>query len=174
MSAAICPELTGQAERLRFAAGRKLSVTLLRKADAARMAEFFGKLTHRSRPLRCCAELGEMSPKALEQLEDDGRCLVFAVRESGDSSPLLAIGCYEVTRPGTAEVALAVADEVHSRGLGAQLLRYLVGHARQRGIQTFQASVLLENQQLFDLFRQSGYTMSCQRDGGVSRVRLSL
>jgi GNAT superfamily N-acetyltransferase len=47
--------------------------------------------------------------------------------------------------PETAEVAFAVADRMHRRGVATLLLEHLVSLARDRGVTVFTASALPEN-----------------------------
>jgi acetyltransferase len=49
------------------------------------------------------------------------------------------------TRPGSAEVAVAVVDDWHGRGLGSSLLTMLAGRARAEGVSRFTASVSSTN-----------------------------
>jgi GNAT superfamily N-acetyltransferase len=72
-----------------------------------------------------------------------------------DHAALLAVlegqvvgcGSYEVAGDGSrsAEAALAVADDMHRRGVGTLLLEHLVSLARSRGVRAFVAETLSEN-----------------------------
>ena len=56
---------------------------------------------------------------------------------------LVGVAGYEAGgKPGTAEIAFAVADRAHHRGVATLLLEHLVAAARGRGVQAFTASVL--------------------------------
>src|SRR5436190_19201972 len=54
--------------------------------------------------------------------------------------------------PGTAEIALAVPDHLHGRGIGTLLLEHLVAMARQRKLQAFTAVTLAENAAMLAVF----------------------
>ena len=58
--------------------------------------------------------------------------------------------------PTTAEVAVAVADDWHRRGLATALLHELAARAREEGVKRFSASVLGDNAPAVKLFRQMG------------------
>ena len=83
-----------------------------------------------------------------------------------DHAALLAVldgevvGCssYEVLGDGSrsAEVAMAVADEMHSRGVGTLLLEHLISLARSRGIHAFTAETLVENALMLQVFADAG------------------
>src|SRR5215467_6050579 len=59
---------------------------------------------------------------------------------------LVGVASYE---PGAeadrAEVAFAVPDDMHGKGIATLLLEYLVSIARQRGVRAFMAEALAEN-----------------------------
>ena len=59
-------------------------------------------------------------------------------------------------RANTAEVALAVIDDWHGRGLGTLLLDVISARARQEGIMTFTARMLAENHEMRGLLERLG------------------
>src|SRR3984957_13028961 len=67
-------------------------------------------------------------------------------------------GCasYAVAAPGVAEVAFAVADEMHHRGIATLLLEHLVSWALSHQITTFTAQTLSENQAMLNVFADAG------------------
>lgn len=69
--------------------------------------------------------------------------------------------------PTMAEVAVAVADDWHRRGLATALLHDLATRAREEGIKRFSASVLAENAPAVKLFRHIGDTHESAADHGV-------
>jgi RimJ/RimL family protein N-acetyltransferase len=60
------------------------------------------------------------------------------------------------TDPGSAEIALTVADWWQGRGLGSELLRHLVDCAREEKITRFTADLLTDNRAMLALIRQIG------------------
>src|SRR5204863_3025459 len=68
--------------------------------------------------------------------------------------------------PHTAEVAFAVADHMHHRGIATLLLEHLVSLARSRQISTFTAETLTENQAMLGVFAEVGLPVRRRyRDG---------
>ena len=63
--------------------------------------------------------------------------------------------------PGQAEVAFAVADHMHHKGIATLLLEHLVSLARSRQITTFTADTLTENTAMLTVFADAG--LSVQR-----------
>ena len=106
-------------------------------------------------------------------------------REPGpDHGALLAllagqvVGCgsYEVARDGSrsAEVAMAVADDMHRRGVGTLLLEHLVSLARSQGVRTFVAETLGENALMMQVFADAGLGAHRALVDGVYEVRFPL
>jgi acyl-CoA synthetase (NDP forming)/GNAT superfamily N-acetyltransferase len=80
---------------------------------------------------------------------------------------LVGVGSYEVTGEGTAEIAIAVADDMHGRGVGTLLLEHLVSAARDRGVRTFTGPVLSENAEMLQVFADAGLRVRRHRQDGV-------
>ena len=83
-----------------------------------------------------------------------------------DHAALLAVldgevvgyGIYERLGAGSpsAEVAMAVADDMHNRGVGTLLLEHLISLARGQGVRTFIAETLTENALMLQVFADAG------------------
>jgi acyl-CoA synthetase (NDP forming)/GNAT superfamily N-acetyltransferase len=69
-------------------------------------------------------------------------------------------------QPGQAEVAFAVADHMHHKGIATLLLEHLVSLARSRQITTFTAETLSENMAMLKVFADAGLPVQrCFSDG---------
>ena len=51
---------------------------------------------------------------------------------------------------------MAVADDMHSRGIGTLLLEHLISLARSQGVRTFVAETLAENAPMLNVFAHAG------------------
>ncbi|KYK13620.1 MULTISPECIES: GNAT family N-acetyltransferase [Streptomyces] len=67
--------------------------------------------------------------------------------------------------PHTAELAVAVADGLHHRGVGTLLVEHLVSAARTDGITAFTAGALSDNHEVLRLFADLGLTATRHFDG---------
>ena len=77
-------------------------------------------------------------------------------------------------RPGHAEVAFTVADDVQGRGLGSALFRRLAALARARKITVFEAEVLKNNERMLRLFARSGLATATRDQGNTLMILLTL
>ncbi len=89
---------------------------------------------------------------------------------------LVGVASYEsapgTAEPESAEVAFAVADGMHGRGVATLMLEHLVSLAREHGVRVLTASTLPENIAMLRVFADAGLTVTRRLDDGV--VELSM
>jgi len=86
---------------------------------------------------------------------------------------LIGVASYElIGDTGSAEVAFAVADRAHGRGIATLLLEHLVSLARARGVQVLIAEVLPENEPMMRVFGDAG--LGVRRRYGDGMVEFSM
>jgi acyl-CoA synthetase (NDP forming)/GNAT superfamily N-acetyltransferase len=74
----------------------------------------------------------------------------------------------------TAEVAFAVADTMHHRGIATLLLEHLVSLARARQLEALTAETLLENTGMLRVFSDAGLPVISRREDGVVGITIPL
>jgi acyl-CoA synthetase (NDP forming)/GNAT superfamily N-acetyltransferase len=75
---------------------------------------------------------------------------------------------YEIAgQPDVAEIAFAVADHMHRRGVATLLLEHLVSLARSRGIKVFVADTLSRNREMLQVFADAGLPVNRRIEDGV-------
>ena len=91
---------------------------------------------------------------------------------SGDE----VVGCasYERVNERNAEVAFAVADRMHHRGIATLLLEHLVSRARADGFEALTAETLAENTAMMEVFADAGLPVRRRFDSGVIEVTVPL
>jgi acyl-CoA synthetase (NDP forming)/GNAT superfamily N-acetyltransferase len=88
---------------------------------------------------------------------------------------LVGVANYETAgRRDTAEIAFAVADHAHHRGVATLLLEHLVSIARDRGVRTFTALVLDENYAMLKVFADAGLHARRKLADGVTELAFDL
>jgi acyl-CoA synthetase (NDP forming)/GNAT superfamily N-acetyltransferase len=75
---------------------------------------------------------------------------------------------------GVAEIAFAVADHMHHRGIATLLLEHLVSYARSHQITTFTAETLSENRAMLNVFADAGLPMQRHFEDGVFETTFPL
>src|SRR5947209_2929429 len=138
--------------------GTEVRISRLTPADAPLLADAFARLSEESRRLRFLGPKPSLSAAELRYLtEVDGHrhealCAIDPATGHG-----VAIGRFVRTpeRPGTAEVAITVADAWQRRGLGKLLLERLADRAREEGITGFTAFVAQDNRNMHALLERN-------------------
>jgi acyl-CoA synthetase (NDP forming)/GNAT superfamily N-acetyltransferase len=99
-----------------------------------------------------------------------GRAALLAL--SGDE----VVGCasYEPAPGGRAEIAFAVADRMHHKGIATLLLEHLVSRARVDGIQALVAETLAENTAMLRVLTDAGLPVRKRFDNGVMEVTIPI
>jgi len=88
---------------------------------------------------------------------------------------LVGVAAYEFAgKPGVAEVAFAVPDDVHGRGVASLLLEHLVWLARQRDVRAFIAETLAENSAMLRVFADAGLPAKRRISSGVVELTFPL
>lgn len=85
------------------------------------------------------------------------------------------VASYEPTsEPGVAEVAFAVADDLHGRGIATLLLEHLVSLGQARHLQAFSAQTLPENIAMLRVFADAGLSVRRQLTGDVIELTMPI
>jgi len=142
-------------------------------ADADDVLAFFERLSDRSRYLRFHG-FPNLGPKLVEPVLDpdwDERGALIGTLEGR----VVALANYARLRNRrAAEVAFTVDDEHQGRGIGTRLLERLVAIAAAAGIEEFVAEVLPENRPMLVVFRDAGFDVVRELEGGSIEVRFPI
>jgi acetyl coenzyme A synthetase (ADP forming)-like protein len=165
------------AERVVLRDGSVARLRPSRADDAPALKQFFHNLSPESLRRRFFI-LSEPPDTVIERLcdsSDPARALtLLAIRiVDGDARPI-AVGSYLAESPAAAEVAFAVDDRFHGKGIGTVLLERLAASAIAHGFRRFEATTLAENTAMLEVFRESGFEIRARSESGTIAVRLSL
>lgn len=165
-------------ERLQLLDGSSVTVRPIRAADAALLSDAFGRLSVASRHSRFLGSKGALLPAELRRL---------TVVDHHDHEALIAISTADDRAVGVAryvrsrdlgrraELAVAVIDEWHRRGLGRALVDRLADRARTEGIGAFTALIADHNVGALALLRGfRGCAETLAREFGITEYALDL
>ncbi|WP_197499733.1 GNAT family N-acetyltransferase [Mycobacterium sp. E2989] len=92
-----------------------------------------------------------------------------------DADRLIGVAhCVVVDDPTAAEVAIVVAHEDHSVGVGTALLKHLAPIARAHGVECFVADVLGENHLMLSVFFDLGWRCRPIDYGSIRHLEIEL
>lgn len=168
---------TGATTRVVLRDGSTAGLRRAGPSDHDAMRRFFDALSPLSRRLRFLgsATASEDLIARLCDNGDPGRALTFIVtRRHADQMQVVGVGSYFATGRQSAEVAFTVDDHFHGRGIATALLERLVDVGTDQDFEYFCASVLPENGEMLEVFRNSGFEVHSTTEAGSVEVRLSL
>jgi GNAT superfamily N-acetyltransferase len=150
--------------------GTPLRLRLGTTDDRDALAAGFGRLSPESRIARFFTGMPRLSSLFLDRLLDldESRHVAIVAEDMSrmsdvdDQTKGLGIGVARYITSNTdatqAEMAIAVIDEYHGRGIGHLLLDALVDHAVRNGVTTGTATVLSDNSKMLRLLTSMGAT----------------
>ncbi|MGO9955735.1 MAG: N-acetyltransferase family protein, partial [Solirubrobacteraceae bacterium] len=87
---------------------------------------------------------------------------------------VVGVAGYVVVGPGTGEVAFAVADHMHHKGIATLLLEHLVSYAKSHQITTLTAETLTENKAMLNVFADAGLPVERHYEDGLFKLTFPL
>jgi acetyltransferase len=162
----------------RTAGGQSIWIRPIRPSDKQLLSDGLERLSPASAQARFLTAKPRFSRDELRYLtEVDGTNHVAVVAVFADQpSRLAAVARYVRLDedPTTAEIAVAVADELQGQGLGRRLGLLLSDHARAAGVERFVALMLRDNVPAHRLFATIAENLTTEHDKGVDRLLVSL
>jgi len=145
----------------------------IRPADAAKLVEFYDRVSAESKYLRFFAPYPRLSERDVARFTQvdyvDRVAFILTVGEQ-----MIAVGRYDRVVNDEAEVAFLVEDAHQGRGIAQLLLEHLAEAARERGITKFVAEVLPENRRMAQVFADAGYRVHKGIQDGVLSVEFPI
>ena len=157
--------------------GTTASLRPTRAEDQAMMQGFIDRLSPASRRHRFFSETAptaDTTASLCDSSNPSKQLTVVVTRALAGQPRIIAVGSYWARTADQAEVAMAVDDDVHGKGLGTILLERLAMLAIHRGFTRLWAVTHTDNMAMREVFRESGYPVHETYEGGDMQVELSL
>jgi GNAT superfamily N-acetyltransferase len=157
--------------------GSRVRIRRLRDLDNELLLRGFRRLSPESRYRRFLTPTPELSERTLRYLvEIDHRNHEALIAVDEDVGEGVGVARYvrNQARPSAAEVAVTVVDDWQGRGLGTLLLEAITMRAREEGVDTFTALMLVDNSQMMDLLQRLGAVRVVDRAAGTVEVEVHL
>nr|WP_157347410.1 bifunctional GNAT family N-acetyltransferase/acetate--CoA ligase family protein [Nocardioides sp. MAH-18] len=153
--------------------GRAAHIRPIRAEDRDVFLEFYDRVSDQSKYYRFFSPMPRLSERDIERFinVDNVDRVAFVLTLQGQ---IIAVGRYDVIKPGEAEVAFLVEDQHQGRGIGQLLLEHLAQAGRERGVERFVAEVLPDNARMIQTFRDAGYRVASEYDEGVLQLEFSI
>ena len=148
----------------------RVIVRPLDATDAAGVAALFDRMSAESRRRRYLTSKERLSPRELRFLTDVGHEAVAGVDTRDGSIVAIARYVQYGGRPGVADVAVEVADDLQAMGIGTMVARRLLERGWANGITAFEATILWENRAARALARRLGFRARSSRGREIELV----
>ena len=130
-------------------------------ADKTEITSFMSRLSQEALRMRFMASISYVSEDIILNLCNgdftDTGCLL-AIEGENENSKVVGLANYiSMNNTRTAEVAFLIEDSYQGLGISTLLLERLAGLASANGIIEFEAEVLPDNQQMINVFKNSGF-----------------
>jgi acetyltransferase len=174
---AIFPYPVELERELRLKDGTQVRMRAIRPDDANRERAFVAAMSETSRYYRFLHPMAELSDDTIArftQLDYDREMALIAL--TADQAIILGVARYYPNADGkTAEFAIAIGDSWQGKGLGEQLMRNLIGCAREAGYAELEGTVLQANRGMLVLAQRLGFiTQASNESRDTIRVRYIL
>ena len=163
--------------------GLEVRVYRLRADDTDWLIDLFDHLSATSRYLRFNEYLEHPDPEyVLREAQtlaevDDKRGGAWIALADLPGEPNAAVGGARYVRtpvPGVAEVSVAVRDDLHSQGIGSELLAFVAGRAKANGIHKLAASFHTSNRAIWALLASAPFQVATEVHGPQTDVLVDL
>ena len=157
--------------------GSRVRIRRLRHSNGQLLLRGFRRLTPQSRYRRFLALTPNLSEGTVRYLvESDHRNQEALIAVDAQCNEGVGVARYvrDPARPDAAEVAVTVVDDWQGRGLGTLLLEGITMRAREEGVDTLTALMLVENGQMMDLLERLGAVRVLDRASGTVAVEVHL
>ena len=157
--------------------GLEVCIRALHPDDGERMADAFRNLDPESiytRFFSFKSDLSDADYRLIREMDFDNRVALIVTRMVDGREVVIASSSYARCGDGVAEVAFTVEEDFHGLGIARRLLTHLGRIARERGISTFIAEVLVTNAAMLKVFSGVGWPMQRRVADGTVHVTLSL
>jgi GNAT superfamily N-acetyltransferase len=119
--------------------------------------------------------IGDDDLRHLTELDFVNHVGLAATMECDGDESFIGVGRYIRSESlPCAEVAFAVLDAYQGHGIGTLLLKHLAKIAQINGIRRFTADVMSSNQQMLEVFANSGFREHSSYEAGTVRVILDI
>lgn len=153
--------------------GLRVRLRLLQRGDDDLLSRFFWRLSSETVYRRFFSPIRLPNDTLLKKLVDVDHCDREALIALDDQG-IVGVARYGTGRGGSHDVAVVVADEWQGRGLGALLIRRLAHIARLRGISSFHATMLGDNQRAQALVLGLSRQAKLRYEGGYLEADIPL
>jgi acyl-CoA hydrolase/RimJ/RimL family protein N-acetyltransferase len=158
-------------------AGFKIFFRPIKISDEPLLKDFIYSLSDNSMYRRFISVRKDMPHERLQEfviIDYTREMAIVAMVGDEENQEIVGVGRYFIDdSKHSAEVAFAVRDEHHKKGIGTELLAYLTYLAKRQGLLGFTADVLAENSPMLHVFEKGGFDIGKRNIAGIYEMTMA-
>lgn len=161
--------------------GASILLRAIRPDDKERLVNGFHRLTGKSIYFRFFTNKRKLTPNELKyftEIDFDKHVAIVATLQEQKEEKIIGVGRYIViehrNKQKVAEIAFIIDDKYQHLGIGTILFENLITIAQDNGISIIVADVLLENKNMLELFKHSGFALHSTFELGIEHIEFSI
>jgi RimJ/RimL family protein N-acetyltransferase len=158
--------------------GLEILLRPVRRGDEPLLEGFFRSLSEESLYRRFLSVQRDVPHERLQRfivIDHAKEVVILALAKQDQEKEVVGLGEYHTDESAhIAELALVVRDDYQNRGVGTEMLSWLIYLARRQGLAGLTAEVLVENRPMLHLFEKTGLNVEKKLTAGVWELRLLL
>ena len=158
-------------------AGFKVFFRPIKISDEPLLKDFIYSLSDNSMYRRFISVRKDMPHERLQEfviIDYTKEMAIVAMVGDEENQEIVGVGRYFIDESKhSAEVAFAVRDEHHKKGIGTELLAYLTYLAKRQGLLGFTADVLAENSPMLHVFEMGGFDIGKRNIAGIYEMTMA-
>jgi acyl-CoA hydrolase/RimJ/RimL family protein N-acetyltransferase len=158
-------------------AGLKIFFRPIKISDEPLLKNFIYSLSEKSLYRRFISSRKDMPHERLQELvviDYTKEMAIIATVGNEENQEIVGVGRYFLDESKhSAEVAFAVRDQYHNKGIGTELLAYLTYLAKRQGLLGFTAEVLAENEPMLHVFENGGFDIVKHNIAGIYEMKMA-
>ncbi len=166
------------ARRVVLPDGLGLVVRAIAPGDSRALQRLYARLSARTIYFRFLAVAPTLTDERARYFADADSVdrIALVVQDPDQPADVIAVARYhrDAARAARAELAVVVEDRWQERRIGSLLLRRLLDHARDGGIDQLYGSAAAENRRILHVLERLGLPLQVTRDGYLTRVDIWL
>ncbi len=143
--------------------GANVTIRPIRPEDAKMEKDFVARLSEKTKYFRYHQALQELTPEMLvrfTQIDYDKEMAFVAVTDDPNLPDELGVGRYSIMPDGhSVEFAIVVADDCQRLGIGSKIMKTLMQTAKNKGMLSFEAEVLKDNEPTLEMVKKLGFSI---------------
>ena len=157
--------------------GLQLMLRPVKISDEPALKDFFYALSENSMYRRFISSRRDMPHERLQEfviIDYSQELVILATAVNREKEEVIGLGQYGIGREvHTAEVAFAVKDQYQNKGIGTELLNYLIYLGKRNSLLAFTAEVIYDNKPMLSIFEKAGFKI-VSSGSGIYELHLDL